>query len=126
MLVSRPVKVEPALHQHLPVRVLREALAGGDEPGAHIGEIAAQRLGGSDGMAVGHSARYHHDALPELADRAHEGERIGPTGLAARAGRQQHEAVGSGSHGLLRVPHRGDVGQHQAARVLQRLHHRLR
>ncbi len=132
MLVSRPVKarvsshvVQPARHQHLLVGVLRQTLSRGDELGAHIGKVTAQCLGSGHCMSVGHTSRHHDDAVPELTHRPHEGEGIGPSGLAAGAGRQQHQPVDAGRHRLLGVADRGDVGQHQATRILQRLHHRL-
>ena len=92
MLVCRPVKavvsrissalLATSIALYL---VIRHALGGGDEPGAHIGEIAAEHLGRAQRMAVTDAAREHDRPVEERAHRADEGERIEPAGLAAGA-----------------------------------------
>ena len=62
--------------------------------------------------------------VEECPHRAHEGERIEPAGLAAGAGRQQHEAVGARLHRALGMADGGDIGEHERAGVMQRLEHR--
>ena len=59
----------------------------GDEFGAHVSEIAAERLRGAQHVAVADAAGEHDGAVEEAAHRAHEHEGIEPAGLAAGAGR---------------------------------------
>ena len=113
-------------NQHLLISDIRHALARGDEFCAHIGEIAAQRLGRAKRVAVGDAARQHQWSIEERAHGAHEHERIEPTGLAARTGRQQHKSVGARGDGTLGMADRGDIGKHQRAGIMQRPDHRGR
>ena len=112
--------------QHLLVRCIGHALAGRDELGAHVGEVAAERLCGAQRVAVGDAARQHQRSIEERPHRAHEHEGIEPAGLAARACRQQHQPVGAGSHRTFGMADRGDIGENQRAGIVQRRKHRRR
>ncbi|KIP63883.1 hypothetical protein ST45_02860, partial [Prevotella pectinovora] len=56
--------------------------------------------------------RQHERPLEELPHRTDEGEWIEPAGLAAGAGRQQHQAVGARGNRTLGVPDAGNIRQH--------------
>ena len=105
---------------------IRHALARSDEFRAHIGEVAAERLRGTQRVAVGDAARQHQRPVEKRPHRAHEHEGIEPAGLAARAGRQQHESVRARGNGALGMADRGDVGKHQRTGIMQRPDHRRR
>src|SRR5882757_9874791 len=70
-------------------------------------------------VAVADATGKHQWTIKERPYRAHEHERIEPTGLAARARRQQHQPVGAGGHRALGVTDRGDVGEHGRAGIVQ-------
>ena len=133
MLVCRPVK---AVVSRMSSALLATSISlylgsamlsrGGDEFGAHIGEIAAEHLRRAQRVAVADAARQHDRPVEERAHRADEHERVEPAGLAAGARGQQHQSVGAGRYRALGVADAGDVGEHQRARVMQRRQHRRR
>src|SRR5215210_3036468 len=79
--------VGAARNQHLLVPHIGHALFGCDELGAHIGEVAAERLRGAQRPAVADASGQHDRAIEETSHRTDEHERIEPAGLAASAGR---------------------------------------
>ena len=112
--------VGAARDQHVLVSGVRHALARRDELGAHVSEVAAERLGGAQRVAVADAAGQHQRAVEERPHRAHEHERIEPAGLAAGARRQQHQPVGAGRDRALGVTDTGDIGEHDCAGIVQR------
>ena len=54
------------------------------------------------------------------ARRAHECERIEPSGLPARARSQKHQAIDARGDGFFGMPNRRDVREHRASDVVQR------
>jgi hypothetical protein len=93
---------------------------GRDEARAHIGKVAAERDRRVQRAAVADAAGQHDRPGKELAHRARKRERIEPAGLPTGARGQQHEAVGAGGERALGVPDRGDVGEDERARLMQR------
>ena len=65
----------------VPVGRRGEALGGGDEPGAQVGQVGTENLRGEDPRAVADSPGDHHDAVVALAYRPQERERVRPAGL---------------------------------------------
>ena len=110
-------------NQHLLIGRRRETLMRGNKARAHIGEITAKRDGGMKRVAVADAACEHDRPGEELTYRAHEGEGIEPAGLPAGARGQQHEALGSRAERALGVPDRGDIGEDERARLVQRTDH---
>jgi hypothetical protein len=102
------------------------ALVGGDEFGAHVSEIAAERPRRAQRMAVADPARQHDRPIEQRPHRADEHERIEPAGLAAGARGQQHQPIGARCHRTLGVADAGDIGEHQRTRIVQRAKHRRR
>ena len=118
--------VGAARDQHRLVPGVGHALGGGDELGAHVGEIAAERLRGAQRVAVADAAGQHDRPVEERAHRADEHEGVEPAGLAAGASRQQHQPVGACCHRALGVADAGDIGEDKRAGVMQRRQHRRR
>ena len=113
--------VELAGHEHLLVGGRRHALGRGDEPGAHVGEVAAEDLRREAAPARPRRRRRARRGR-RTSERTARGERepVGPAGLPAGTGREQHEPVGAGLDGPPGVVDRRDVGEHEAPRVVQR------
>ena len=109
--------------QQLLVSDIRHAFVGSDEFCAHIGEIAAELLRRAQGVAVADAARQHQWPIKEGPHGAHKHEGIEPAGLAACAGRQQHQPVGARGNRTLGMADRGDIGKHQRAGLMQRSDH---
>ena len=55
------------------------------------------------------------------AHRPHEGEWIGPAGLPAGPRGQQDQTIGARLDRLLGMAQRGDIREHEAADIMQRL-----
>ena len=87
----------------------------GDEAGADIGEVGAERERGGNAPAVGDRARQQDGALEPLLDLAHQRERRQRAGVAAGAGADQDKAVDALFGGLARVLDVDDVVEHDAA-----------
>ncbi len=118
--------VQLAVDDHVLVGRGGVGLGGGDEPGAHVAQVAAQRLRGPQRPAVGLAAGHRDHAAEHGADGPHERERAGVAGLAARARREQDQPVRPGLDGPLRVPDAGHVRPHLNPGVVQRRDHRGR
>ena len=68
-------------------------LGGGDEAGAHVGEIGAHHQGGGDILARRQAARQDDGPLIEAADLVDQGERIDDPRVTAGPRRDQDQAV---------------------------------
>ena len=112
--------VELAGHEHRLVGGRRHALRRRDEPGAHVREVAAEDLRRVQRPPVRHATGEDDGAVEPAPHGAHEREPVGPPRLPAGTGGEQHEPIRAGLDGTPGMVHRGDVGEHEAARLVQR------
>ena len=110
-----------AVDDHLLVGIHRPGLFGGDEGGAHVGEICAHGLRGQNRPAGGDGAAQGDGAVKPLAQFLHQRERALDAGMPAGTGGHRHQAVGALLDRLVREFVVDDVVQHHAAIAVRRI-----
>ena len=110
-------------NDHLLVAVAGQRFLRDDETGAHIGQVAAQRLRRQDARAAADRTGQHQQAIEDRPHLAGQRERTQGSGMTTGTRAHQDQAVDAGADGLPGVPQRGDVVQHDAAIGMYLLHH---
>ena len=87
--------IRAARDQHLLVSRIGHAFVRCDEFGAHIGEVAAERLSRAQRMPVSYPSRQHDRPIEEPTHGAYKHEGVEPAGLPAGTGSQKNEAIGA-------------------------------
>ncbi len=101
--------------QRLLVGLVGIGLDSGDKARAHVGHVGTERERGCNAPAVGDCARQQDGALEPLLHFTHQREGRQRSGMTARAGADQNEAINTLLRRLARVLHVDHVVEHDAA-----------